>query len=308
MELVFQEVSHFDVIHFHCDYLHFPLLRRHPCRSVSTLHGLLHIPDLEPFFREYADVPVVSISDEQRRPIPWANWQATVYHGLPQNLHTFREGAGDYLAFLGRISPEKGLDRAIAIARQTGMKLKIAAKVYGEDHAYFRQTIEPLLHESRSWVEFIGEVGGQEKDEFLGNAYALLFPIDWSEPFGLVMIESMACGTPVIAFRRGSVPEVMTDGVTGFIVDSVDEAVEAVKRVETLSRQACRQVFESRFDSARMTRDYLQVYKRLVHSGPGGTAAKKRASVAAFSPPPLVTTTRIPAARTPSLGAPAGAH
>ena len=181
-------------------------------------------------------MPLVSISDDQRRPIPWANWQATVYHGLPRDLHTFRERPGDYLAFLGRISPEKRLDRAIEIARRAGMKLKVAAKIYPEERDYFDQTIEPLLHESRSWVEFIGEVGGREKDEFLGNAYALLFPIDWPEPFGLVMIEAMACGTPVIAWRNGSVPEVMDDGVTGFVVDGVEEAVEAVGRVAGLSR------------------------------------------------------------------------
>jgi glycosyltransferase involved in cell wall biosynthesis len=265
MELVFQDVSRFDVIHFHCDYLHFPLLRRHPCPSVTTLHGRLHAPDLQPLFDEYAEVPLVSISDDQRRPIPWANWQATVYHGLPRDLHTFRARPGEYLAFLGRISPEKRLDRAIAIARQTGMRLKVAAKIYPEERDYFKQTVEPLLHESRSWVEFIGEVGGREKDEFLGNAYALLFPIDWPEPFGLVMIEAMACGTPVIAWRNGSVPEVIEDGVTGFVVSSIEEAVEAVERMASLSRHACRRVFEERFDAARMARDYLEVYRRLVH-------------------------------------------
>jgi glycosyltransferase involved in cell wall biosynthesis len=267
MELVFADVSRFDLIHFHCDYLHFPLLRRCPCPSVTTLHGRLHIRDLNALLAEYAEMPLVSISDDQRRPIPEANWQATVYHGLPRNLHTFRERPGDYLAFLGRISPEKRLDRAIEIARRAGMKLKVAAKIYPEERDYYKQSIEPLLHESRSFVEFVGEVGGREKNEFLGNAYAMLFPIDWPEPFGLVMIEALACGTPVIAWRRGSVPEVIADGVTGFVVHSIERAVAAVGRVAGLSRHACREVFEERFDAARMVRDYLDVYRRLVHGG-----------------------------------------
>jgi glycosyltransferase involved in cell wall biosynthesis len=199
--------------------------------------------------------------------MPWANWQATVYHGLPRNLHTFRERPGDYLAFLGRISPEKRLDRAIEIARRAGRKLKVAAKIYPEERDYYTQVIEPLLHASRSFVEFLGEVGGRDKDEFLGNAYALLFPIDWAEPFGLVMIEALACGTPVIAWRCGSVPEVIADGVTGFVVDSLDQAVQAVERLAGLSRHACRTAFEERFDSARMARDYVEVYRRLVHDG-----------------------------------------
>jgi glycosyltransferase involved in cell wall biosynthesis len=267
LELVFQDVSRFDIIHFHCDYLHFPLLRRYQCPSVTTLHGRLHIPDLQPLFTEYAEVLLVSISDDQRRPMPRANWQATVYHGLPRDLHTFQEQPGDYLAFLGRLSPEKRLDRAIEIARRTGRQLKVAAKIYPEERDYYTQVIEPLLHASRSFVEFLGEIGGRDKDEFLGNAYALLFPIDWAEPFGLVMIEALACGTPVIAWRCGSVPEVITDGVTGFVVDSLDQAVQAVERLAGLSRHACRTAFEERFDIARMARDYLEVYRRLVHGG-----------------------------------------
>jgi glycosyltransferase involved in cell wall biosynthesis len=267
MELLFADVSRFDLIHFHCDYLHFPLLRRCPCPSVTTLHGLLHVPDLKPLFAQYPEVPLVSISDDQRRPIPGANWQATIYHGLPRNLHTFRERPGDYLAFLGRISPEKRLDRAIEIARRAGRKLKVAAKIYPEERAYFEETIEPLLLESRSFVEFVGEVGGREKDEFLGNAFALLFPIDWPEPFGLVMIEALACGTPVIAWRNGSVPEVIEDDVAGFVVESVDEAVEAVGRVSWLDRSMCRKNFEERFDAARMAQDYVRVYRRLAHVG-----------------------------------------
>jgi glycosyltransferase involved in cell wall biosynthesis len=267
LELVFQDVSRFDVLHFHCDYLHFPLLRRSPCPSVTTLHGRLHLPDLQPLFAAYAEVPLVSISNDQRRPMPWANWQATVYHGLPRNLHTFREQPGEYLAFLGRISPEKRLDRAIEIARRAGRKLKVAAKIYPEERDYYQRAIEPRLHASRSFVEFLGEIGGRDKNEFLGNAYALLFPIDWAEPFGLVMIEALACGTPVIAWRCGSVPEVITDGVTGFVVDSLDQAVQAVERIADLSRHACRTAFEERFDIARMARDYLEVYRRMVHDG-----------------------------------------
>jgi glycosyltransferase involved in cell wall biosynthesis len=268
LERVFEDVSRFDVLHFHCDYLHFPLLRRHPCASVTTLHGRLHTPDLKALFEDYADAPLVSISDDQRRPLPGANWQATVYHGLPRDLHAFGEGRGGYLAFLGRVSPEKRLDRAVEIARRTGRKLKVAAKIYGDEANYYKQHIEPLLHASRSFVEFIGEVGGKDKDEFLGNAHALLFPIDWPEPFGLVMIEALACGTPVIAWRNGSVPEVIAEGVSGFVVDSVEEAVQAVGWVNTLSRRRCREAFEEHYDAARMARDYLEVYRRLRQHGP----------------------------------------
>jgi glycosyltransferase involved in cell wall biosynthesis len=264
MELVFRDVSRFDVIHFHTDYLHFPLLRRHPCASVTTLHGRLNVHDVGALIEEYGDVPLVSISDDQRRPVPWANWQGTVYHGLPRELHTFHDRPGDYLAFLGRTSPEKGLDRAVAIAQGAGLKLKVAAKVYPEDRAYFAQTIEPLFRAAGPLVEFVGEVGGKAKDEFLGNARALLFPIDWPEPFGLVMIEAMACGTPVIAWLNGSVPEVIDEGVTGFIVDSVEEAVRAVGRVTQLSRLTCREVFERRFEAGRMARNYLEIYRQLV--------------------------------------------
>jgi len=263
LELVFHDVSRFDVIHFHMDYLHFPLLRRHPCASATTVHGCLNVPDVGPLFVEYRGVPLVSISDAQRRPLPDANWQATVYHGLPRELHSYRKEPGSYLAFLGRMSPEKRVDRAIDIARKAGMKLKIAAKIYPEERAYFKETIEPLLRLSHDWVEYIGEVGGREKDEFLGGARALLFPIDWPEPFGLVMIEAMACGTPVIAWRNGSVPEIVDNGVTGFVVDSLDAAVRAVEQVNCLDRSACRHTFEQRFDATRMTRDYVEVYRCL---------------------------------------------
>jgi glycosyltransferase involved in cell wall biosynthesis len=263
LELVMQNADRFDVVHFHGDPLHYPVARRLPCPHLTTLHGLLLPVDHGPLFQEFAEAPLVSISDDQRRPLPWANWQATVYHGLPADLFTFRDRPGAYLAFLGRIAPEKRLDRAIEIAHGSGMKLKIAAKVGQGERDYFRQQIEPLLREARSFVEYLGEIGGRDKDEFLGNAHALLFPIDWPEPFGLVMVEALACGTPVIAFNRGAVPEVLDDGVNGFIVDSVAEAVQAVGRIPELSRRECRRTFERRFTAARMARDYLDVYQRL---------------------------------------------
>ncbi len=266
LERVFAESALFDIIHFHCDYLHFPWSRRHPCRHVTTLHGRLDIPDLAPLYREFAGEPVISISDAQREPLAWANWQGTVYHGLPEDLYHLHEKPGQYLAFLGRISPEKRADRAIEIAARVGMPLKIAAKVDAADRDYYKNQIEPLLRKNRSLVEFVGEIGEEAKDEFLGNAHALLFPIDWPEPFGLVMIEALACGTPVIAYRNGSVPEVMDDGVTGFVVDDLEGAVRAVERVPSLSRVECRRVFERRFNVQRMARDYLAIYSRLMEA------------------------------------------
>jgi glycosyltransferase involved in cell wall biosynthesis len=263
MELVFREEHHFDVIHFHCDYVHFPLLRYHRTPTVTTLHGMVRRHDLNPLFETFPEVPLVSISNDQRRPIPWANWQATVYHGLPSGLHTFRGNPDDYLLFIGRISPEKRLDRAIEIARRAGRKLKVAAKIYDEDHSYYQSAIEPLLHASQSFVEFVGEVGGRDKDELIGNAYAMLFPIDWPEPFGLVMIEALACGTPVIAWRNGSVPEIIDEGKTGFIVDNIDDAASAVENVGLLNRAACRASFADRFDAACMTSNYEKVYQQL---------------------------------------------
>jgi glycosyltransferase involved in cell wall biosynthesis len=264
MELVFRDARKFDVIHFHSDYLHFPLLRRHATPGVTTLHGRVHPHDLRPLFDEFGEAPLVSISDSQRRPLLEANWQATVYHGLPRDLHTFRQSGGDYLLFIGRISPEKRLDRAIEIARQAGRRLIVAAKIYDEDRAYYQNSIEPLLRDSKSFVEFIGEVGGEDKDELIGNANALLFPIDWPEPFGLVMIEALACGTPVIAWNNGSVPEVLANGETGFVVDTIDEAVQAVGQVARLSRNACRRAFEQHFDATRMAQNYVEVYSRLI--------------------------------------------
>jgi glycosyltransferase involved in cell wall biosynthesis len=265
LEHVFECAADFDIVHFHIDYLHFPLNRRQPITHVTTLHGRLDIPDLVPLYQKFCDMPVISISNGQREPLPWANWQATVYHGLPADMYRFREKAGSYLAFLGRISPEKRVDRAIEIARQVGMPLKIAAKVDRVDKDYFDSMTAPLLR--NSLVEFVGEIGDGEKDEFLGNAYALLFPIDWPEPFGLVMIEAMACGTPIVAYRGGAVPEVMEQGHTGFIVEGLDDAVEAVRRVPELSRKRCRQVFEKRFTATRMAHDYVQVFQRLLKRG-----------------------------------------
>jgi glycosyltransferase involved in cell wall biosynthesis len=265
LENVFQRAAEFDIIHFHLDYLHFPLSRREAFTHVTTLHGRLDLPDLVPLYQEFRDMPVISISNGQREPLPWANWQATVYHGLPADSYQYRPEAGRYLAFLGRISLEKRVDRAIEIATRVGMPLKIAAKVDRVDKDYFESVIAPLLR--NPLVEFVGEIGDGEKDEFLGNAYALLFPIDWPEPFGLVMIEAMACGTPVIAYRGGAVPEIMEQGHTGFIVHGLENAVEAVRHVPHLSRKRCREVFEQRFTATRMARDYVQQFERLIARG-----------------------------------------
>jgi len=262
LERVQRDFREFDVVHFHTDYLNFPISRRHRVPSLNTLHGRLDIPDLVPLYREFSDVPVVSISDAQRSPLPWINWRATIYHGLPPDLYRLEERPRGYLAFLGRISPEKRADRAIDIANRAGMELKIAAKVDAVDRDYFEQQIKPLL--DNPLVEFIGEIGEMEKGGFLGNARALLFPIDWPEPFGLAMIEALACGTPVIAYRRGSVPEIIEDGVTGFVVNDEQEAVEAVARLHTIRRRRCRKEFERRFSSHRMAADYLEVYEQLL--------------------------------------------
>jgi glycosyltransferase involved in cell wall biosynthesis len=270
LERVVQQSDDFDVLHFHIDYLHFPLSRRARYTHVTTLHGRLDIPDLVPLYREFPEIPVVSISDSQREPLPWVNWQATVYHGLPADLYRFRPYSGRYLACLGRISPEKGIDQAIEIARRVGIPIRIAAKVDKADQEYFERVIEPLLHDPL--VDYVGEISDADKDDFLGNAQALLFPIDWPEPFGLVMIEAMACGTPVIAYGNGSVPEVMQEGRTGFIVRELDDAVHAVRRLPQLSRTRCREVFDERFTAARMARDYLRVYERLIAWPPKRTA------------------------------------
>ena len=266
---VIEYFNEFDLIHFHTGYLHFPVCRYLPVPHVTTLHGRLDLPDLVPVFNRFRNEPLISISNAQRQPLPWANWQGTIYHGLPKDLLVFQPNQGDYLAFLGRVSPEKRVDRAIEIAKRVSMPLKIAAKVDRADRRYFKRDIEPLL--TQSHVEWVGEISDQQKNEFLGKAYALLFPIDWPEPFGLVMIESMACGTPIIAYDCGSVPEVMEDGVTGFIVRDLDEAVKGVNRIRDLSRSRCREVFEKRFAAERMATDYVDVYKRLIDSDVEGT-------------------------------------
>jgi glycosyltransferase involved in cell wall biosynthesis len=241
-------------------YLHFAAARLLRLKAVTTLHGRLDNPELAPLYRRYADMPVVSISDAQRRPLPWAHWAGTVHHGLPPDLLGPGRGDGGYLAFVGRISPEKRADRAIRIARRAGLPLRIAAKVEKSDVGYYEAVVKPLLGPG---VEFVGEIGEREKQEFLGRARALLFPIDWPEPFGLVMIESLACATPVIAFPCGSVPEVLRDGIDGRIVATEDEAVEAVERIGEIDRAACRASFESRFTAARMAHDYVAIYRTL---------------------------------------------
>ena len=266
LEQVLKHGAEFDVVHFHVAPLHFSIARRCCPAHLTTLHGRLDIPELQPLFNEFSELPCVSISDAQRAPLPRANWIGTVPHGLPPDLLRFQSRPGSYLAFLGRISPEKRVDRAIAIAKASRQPLRIAAKVDPADAAYFAREIEPLLDDPL--VDYIGEIGEGEKSEFLGNASALLFPIDWPEPFGLVMIESLACGTPVIAFRGGSVPEVLEDGVSGFIVDSVDEAVAAVARLNRLDRRLCRQRFEARFSVARMAASYVELYERVSNTSP----------------------------------------
>jgi glycosyltransferase involved in cell wall biosynthesis len=262
LDMVYRQADDFDLIHFHIDYLHFPLATRYTVPALTTLHGRLDIPDLIPLFQQFKNVNIVSISNAQRKPLSWMNWRGTVHHGLPTGLYTFQEKPGSYLAFLGRISPEKRVDRAVEIARRTGMELKIAAKVDAVDRDYFESKIQPLL--KNPFVEFVGEIGEAEKSEFLGNALALLFPIDWSEPFGLVMIEAMACGTPTIAYKNGSVPEVLEDKKTGYFVDTLLDAVKAVKNIPLLSRRECRETFEQRFSSSRMARDYLEIYEHVI--------------------------------------------
>jgi glycosyltransferase involved in cell wall biosynthesis len=277
LDKIRERAGDFDILHFHVDYLHFPLFRTEAGRTLTTLHGRQDLADHMPFYAHFPEMPLVSISNAQRAPLPRANFAATIYHGLPLDLHkpTF-EPRGGYLAFLGRIAPEKRPDRAIAIARATGLPLKIAAKVDKVDEAYFREVIAPML--DGPGVEFIGEISEGEKSEFLGQAAALLFPVDWPEPFGLVMIEAMACGTPVIAFRCGSVPEVIDDGQSGRIVLSVEEAVQAIPDVLALDRKTVRARFEERFSVTRMAADYLKVYQKMVR---WQTAAEVRLSALA---------------------------
>ncbi len=281
LEAVRARVHAFDVIHFHSDFLHFPMMRQLGLTNMlATLHGRLDLAGYPELFSRFRDAPVVSISNDQRRPLPHANWVGTVYHGLPRDVCRYHlqpglqpgpRPRGDYLAFLGRISPEKRVDRAIEIARRAGLPLRIAAKVDDADRAYFHSEIEPLL--AQPFVEYVGEIGERDKCDFLGQARALLFPIDWPEPFGLVMIEAMSCGTPCVAWREGSVPEIISEGQNGFIVDSMDDAVDAVHRAAELDRAAIRSSFERRFSVERMTQDYLEIYRRLSRRSAGRIAA-----------------------------------
>ena len=262
LDQVLRDAARYDVLHFHVDFLHYPSFRHLAGKCVTTLHGRLDLPDFWPVFDAFREMQLVSISDHQRLPVPDANFISTVYHGLPPNLIGFDPKGGDYLAFIGRISPEKRPDRAIEIAKKTGMKLKMAAKVDPADRAYFREAIEPLLDDPL--IEFIGEIGDADKPAFLGGARALLFPIDWPEPFGLVMIEAMAAGTPVIAWPSGATPEVIEHGRSGFMVESIEQAVAAVAAAGCLSRAGVRAAFEARFSVERMARDYVELYKTMI--------------------------------------------
>jgi glycosyltransferase involved in cell wall biosynthesis len=299
LETVARRAHEFDIIHCHLDYFAYPVLGLLGVPSVTTLHGRLDLPELPPLYELYSNTPVVSISDSQREPLPQANYVATILHGLPQ--HSLGKGpGGDYLAFLGRISPEKAPDAAIRIAARAGMRLKIAAKVDKVDEEYFKTQIEPLL--AQADVEFIGEISEHQKSDFLGNAAALLFPIAWREPFGLVMIESMACGTPVIAFNNGSVPEVLEDGVTGFVVNSEDEAVQALRGVARLDRNRIRAEFDRRFTAQRMAQNYLKLYSRLAHMRTPASAVHGRAPLPR-SALAVQAATAIPASMGPGVGA-----
>ena len=272
LDEVRRRADDFDVVHFHIDLLHFPLVHGFADRTLTTLHGRLDLPDLHPLYTAFDHVPLVSISRSQRQPMPWANWAGCVQHGLPRNLlmrtpcrNSAREG---YLAFLGRISPEKRPDRAIEIAVRAGRELRIAAKIDKADRSYWDREIEPLVRRHHN-VRYVGEISDAEKGRFLGNAAGLLFPIDWAEPFGLVMIEAMACGTPVIAWDIGSVPEVVEDGVTGFVVSDIAEAIDSVDRLTGLDRGRVRAAFEQRFTADRMARDYVAIYRRLLRATDG---------------------------------------
>src|SRR5258706_3449528 len=262
LEAVKRKSPEFDVIHFHNDYIHFPVSRLMNYAHVTTLHGRLDTPGLNSLYKQFSAMPVVSISDSQRLPLPHAFWISTIYHGLPLDMYKPGKGEGGYLAFLGRISPEKRPDTAIEIARKTGVPLEIAAKIDAADKKYFEENIRGLL--DHPLIEFVGEIGEEDKEEFLGNASALLFPIDWPEPFGLVMIEAMACGTPVIAFNAGSVPEVIDEGITGYVVSSIDEALDAVINLPLLSRKEVRRRFEERFDVRMMVDHYENIYSRVI--------------------------------------------
>jgi glycosyltransferase involved in cell wall biosynthesis len=273
IDKVRERAEEFDVLHFHIDLFHFPLFRSLAAQTLTTLHGRQDLGDLKPFYSRFSEMPLISISDDQRKPLPHANFVATIYHGIPAGLHRPSFEQGSYLAFLGRISPEKRPDRAIRIARAVGIPLKIAAKVDKVDEDYFRNDIAPLI--SGGGVEFVGEINEREKTKFLSEAAALMFPVDWPEPFGLVMIEAMACGTPVLAFRRGSVTEVIEDGVTGKLVDSEEEAVAALPALLSYDRRTVRQRFEKRFTATRMAKDYVDSYRQLLKKSTSGTKPRR---------------------------------
>lgn len=275
LDEVFRRAHEFDVIHFHTEYLHFPYGARLGTPRLTTMHGRMDLPDLALVLGRFPREPLVSISDAQRLPVPFANWVGTVHHGLPEGALPFHPGPGRYLAFLGRISPEKRPDRAIEIATRVGLPLRIAAKVDQADRAYFERIVRPML--DHPLVSFVGEIGESEKAEFLGNAIALLFPVDWPEPFGLVMIEAMACGTPVIAFSRGSVPEVMRDGLSGYVVSDVEAAIAAARKVDRIERRQVRRYFEARFSVTRMADAYQRIYARLA-GGPHPHRARRDAT------------------------------
>jgi glycosyltransferase involved in cell wall biosynthesis len=315
LEQVRQHASQFDVLHFHIDYLHAPLIRDIADRTVTTHHGRLDLPDLVPFYAVFRELPLVAISNDQRSYLQHANWVGTVHHGLPRDLLPFQpSGSNSYLAFLGRISPEKRPDLAIEIAVKAGMPLKIAAKIDRVDQAYWNEKIAPLI-KAHSNVEFIGEINEEDKAAFLGQAAALLFPVDWPEPFGLVMIEAMACGTPVIALRRGAVPEILAEGISGFVVDTADAAVAAVQSITHLDRAAVRGDFERRFTVERMARNYLQIYQGLTtntghaanHRETDGRPVRLRTAgdrIALPSKPPLRRSQSRPTNRSPQMPTP----
>jgi glycosyltransferase involved in cell wall biosynthesis len=263
LDRVAERISEFDILHFHIEFFHYPLFRNIAHKTLTTLHGRQDLPELPDMYRAFPHMPLASISHHQRQPLPPVNWMGTVYHGMPERLFREGEGSGGYLAFLGRICPEKGPVEAIHIAAAAGMPLKMAAKVDPVDRPYFEEVVRPLLAKSPH-VEFLSEIGDRQKQAFLGDAKALLFPINWPEPFGLVMIEAMACGTPVIAYRSGAVPEVLEDGLTGFIVDSYEEAEKAVGRLDQLYRPSIRSRFEERFSARAMALEYCRIYRRLV--------------------------------------------
>jgi glycosyltransferase involved in cell wall biosynthesis len=283
MEQALGKTGNFDIIHSHLDFMGFPLARRNPTPTVTTFHGRLDLPELQPVFREYAEMPMVSISDAQRKPVSWANWHATVYHGLPRDLYDFHPNPGGYLAFLGRIAPEKRPDHAIEIAKRVGIPLRIAAKVDPMDQQYFHTEIEPLL--SDPLIEYLGEITDAEKNDFLGHAMALVCPYDWPEPFGLVLIEALACGTPVLAYRRGSIPEIIEDRGTGFVCEGLEEMMAVIQRIPEVDRRRCRRTFEQRFSVERMAQDYVRVYEQAL-----GNICERETEATSFVSWPILST------------------